>query len=254
VRVSGLDVMTGFELRRDRRVMLVLGTDEAVAKRRLAGLPPFTVQFQLDRRKVATREQFIYVGIGVLLWALLQVFLFGRVAAWAARVAPDPRVVPVGLEALKSRLMSINRLNVPFTVGPGRRPDELYVDWRYADATWMDHMRVHGLRRAQRLVLRLDGGPRNVRAMERWSALDWSAGGGTDAARLAWRTSYGITFFHYAHERVFGLQVVNGRPTVVPSYAYTFNLQEMKQPVIDVIANAGWTYRPVITFFRPIGG
>ncbi|MGE3936183.1 MAG: hypothetical protein AB7F67_23170, partial [Rhodospirillaceae bacterium] len=85
-------------------------------------------------------------------------------------------------------------------------------------------------------------------------SLDWSAGGGPDLGRLSWKTHYGITFFHYAHERVFGLQIVNGRPTLNPTYAYTFNLQEMKQPVIEVITNAGWTYKPVITFFRPIGG
>lgn len=35
---------------------------------------------------------------------------------------------------------------------------------------------------------------------------------------------------------------------------YTFNLNEMKQPMIEIIRYAGWTFRPVITFFRPIGG
>lgn len=255
IRVSAFDGrMTGFQLRRDRRALLVLGPDEETAKKRLAGLPGLVGAATLVPVKAATARQMTWVATGVGLWALLQFFLFGRVASWAARVAPDPRIVPVGLEALKSRLMAINGLNVPFTVSPGRRPNELYVDWRYADAKWLDHMRVHGMRRSYRMVLRLDGGPHNVRVMERWSSLDWSAGGGPDLGRLSWKTHYGITFFHYAHERVFGLRIVNGRPTLNPTYAYTFNLQEMKQPVIEIIINAGWTYKPVITFFRPIGG
>jgi len=28
----------------------------------------------------------------------------------------------------------------------------------------------------------------------------------------------------------------------------------MKQPMIEIIRHAGWNFRPVITFFRPIGG
>src|SRR5262249_45736534 len=141
---------------------------------------------------------------------------------------------------------------VPFTVSAGKEPNELVVDWRYADATWTDLMRVHKMQRGYRLVLRLDGDAHNVRAMEQLSSLDLSAG--ATAASLDWETSYGINFFHYQHERVFGLQIKDGQLTLDPSYAYTFNLQELKQPIIDVIRSAGWEYRPVLTFFRPIGG
>lgn len=42
--------------------------------------------------------------------------------------------------------------------------------------------------------------------------------------------------------------------TLEPSYAYTFNLQELKQPIIDVIRNVGWEYRPVLTFFSRSAG
>jgi hypothetical protein len=185
-------------------------------------------------------------------WALLQFFLFGRVASWAGAVPPEPGVQPVAVEQLMSKLMAVNSLKVPFTVTAGEEPNEIYIDWRYADATWFDLMRVHHMNRAYRLVLRLDADTKRVRAMERSSELDLSAG--LSAASLAWKTSYGINFFHYQHERVFGLQIKDGTLTLEPSYAYTFNLQELKQPIIDIVRGAGWDYRPVITFFRPIGG
>ena len=43
-------------------------------------------------------------------------------------------------------------------------------------------------------------------------------------------------------------------PSLDLSYAYTFDSRELKQPVIEAIHDAGWEYRPVVTFVRAIGG
>ena len=254
-RVSAREMMAGRVLRDPRRIMLVLGMQEEAAAKRLAATPGFTATTSVaatGAAKGASKTQFFVVLAGVLGWAALQFFLFGRVASWAGGVPAAPGATPVAIEELKSRLLAVNKMNVPFTVSAGEQPNELYVDWRYADATWVDLMRVHKMQRGYRLVMRLDDGARNVRAMEQMSSLDLSAG--ISAARLDWKTSYGINFAHYQHERVFGLQIKDGMLTLEPSYAYTFNLHEIKQPIIDVIRNAGWEFRPVITFFRPIGG
>jgi len=113
-------------------------------------------------------------------------------------------------------------------------------------------MRGHGLRRTYRLVLRLDERNRIVRAVERHAELDWSAGAAPTIATLRWQTTYGINFFQYQHGRVFGLQIRNGQPTLDLSYAYTFSLRELKNPIIDLVADAGWQFRPVITFFPSV--
>jgi hypothetical protein len=251
-RVSARGMMTGRVLRDDRRVMVALGLQEDAVLQRLARTPALATVPGPGGGKRPGKAQLVAVFAGVMTWAALQFFIFGRVASWAGGVPPAPGTTPVAIAELKSRLMGINTMNVPFTVSPGSRPDELYVDWRYADATWFDLMRVHKMRRAYRLVLRLDADDHNVRAMEQTSSLDLSAGVST--ARLDWKTSYGINFYHYQHERVFGLQIKNGQLALEPSYAYTFDLRELKQPIIEVIRNAGWEFRPVITFFRPIGG
>jgi hypothetical protein len=251
-RVVGAGGMAGRVLRDQRRILLAIGLQEDAALQRLAGTPGLAMVPGSGSGKLPSKRQLVIVFGGVLAWAALQFFLFGRVASWAGGVPAAPGATPAAAEQLKARLMSVNALGVPFTVSAGRQPDELHVDWRYADAAWFDLMRVHKMQRAYRLVLRLDRDDHNVRGMEQMSALDLSAG--ATAASLEWKSSYGINFVHYHHERVFGLQIKNGQLTLEPSYAYTFNLQELKQPIIDIIRNAGWEFRPVITFFRPIGG
>jgi hypothetical protein len=125
------------------------------------------------------------------------------------------------------------------------RPDgALEVNWRYADARWFDLMRVHRLKRAHRLVLFPDESSRTVRVREYWSAFDASAGPG--GLRLDWKAATGIQFFALEHQRVFGAQLgPDGRPTGETSKAYTFNLQEMKAPLIAAVTNAGWRWQPV---------
>lgn len=191
---------------------------------------------------------------GIFAWAGLQFFIFGRIASWAGGEPAVPGVAPVAVETLMQRLLSINEQDVPYTIKRGSHANELVVDWRYADAKWLDLMRIHGMSKGYRLVLRFDEGAHNVRAQDRYASFDWSAGRGPNLLSLNWNMSLGITFYEYQHERVFGLQFKDGKPTFDLSYAYTFDLGELKQPMIEIVRHAGWNFRPVITFFRPIGG
>lgn len=46
---------------------------------------------------------------------------------------------------------------------------------------------------------------------------------------------------------MFGLQIgKDGTITPNLSYSYTFDLQEMKAPLIQAVTAAGWRWRPVI--------
>jgi hypothetical protein len=84
-----------------------------------------------------------------------------------------------------------------------------------------------------------------VRATDYVASFDWSAGRG--GANLEWKTGFGIVFFQYEHQRVFGLQLdEQGRFKPELSYAYTFNLQEMKSPLIEAVTRAGWNWRPTV--------
>ena len=67
-------------------------------------------------------------------------------------------------ERVDVRLLALNEQNIPFAISRGKRDNEIVVDWRYADAKWLDLMRLHGMSRGYRLVLRLDEGAHNVRS------------------------------------------------------------------------------------------
>src|SRR3546814_3310900 len=82
----------------------------------------------------------------------MQFFIFGRVATWVSAVPAVPGIQPVAVETLMQRLLSINDQDVPYTISRGTHTNEIIVDWRYADATWLDLMRAHGMRKGYRLV------------------------------------------------------------------------------------------------------
>jgi hypothetical protein len=106
------------------------------------------------------------------------------------------------------------------------------------------------MKRMHRLVLQLDETSRKVRVREYWSAFDASAG--LRDLRLDWKAASGIQFFAVEHRRVLGAQLgPEGMPNGQLSSAYTFNLQELKQPVIDVVTNGGWQWQPV-TWNAPV--
>ena len=251
-RLTAREGMTGLLLRDPTRMLVVLGFQPGAAERRLARMPGLNLVPNPAARKVPTKNQLLMVGAGVFGWALLQFFIFGRVASWVATTPAAPGVEPVSAVVLQQRLMALNNRDMPFSVSRGTRPNEILVDWRYADAKWFDLMRVAGMRRTFRLTLRLDEGSHGARAMDSSAALDWSAGAGGD--NLSFKRSYGITFVAYERGGVLGFQFKNGMPTLDPVYTWRFNLNELRGPVAEVITGSGWNYKPVITFFRPIGG
>ncbi len=180
------------------------------------------------------------------LLVLIATLWFFKGSTWAASVAPvAENSLPASSSELRARLLAVEKLNQPITVAPGSSPDEVIVTWR-ADAAWLTFAQANGLKRTHRLVLHLDESSRTVRVREYISALDWSAG--ATGAAVKWHMKTGIVFFEHRHERVYGLQLdpATGRFKPELSYAYTFNLQELKAPFIAATTHAGWTWKPVL--------
>jgi hypothetical protein len=168
-------------------------------------------------------------------------FLKGLV--WATRVDAKPVERVLSVPELRERLIALNSLDIPFQIESAGE-DELDAIWRYADAKWVDLARVHGFRQIHRIHLSVDAANRKILATDYQSGYDWSAGRG--GASFTWKATTGIVLFQYEHERVYGVQLDDlGRPTLQLSYAYTFDLQEMKSPLIETITRAGWHWQPV---------
>ena len=184
------------------------------------------------------------MALAMPFYLLIVVAYFFKGASWASGKPAAINAQPVSAAELTSRIESINALDVPFRIERGAEPGELFATWRYADAKWVDLARAHGMRRMHRIRLVLDESAHVVRATDYSASHDWSAG--ADGARIEWKAATGIVFFQREHQRVFGLQLdESGRLKPELSYAYTFDLAEMKQPLIQAVTRAGWTWRPV---------
>lgn len=180
---------------------------------------------------------------GVLAMVALAAWWFFAGSAWAARVPAEHGTVPLPAAALKARLLAVNQADVPMQVET--LPDgRVAVTWRYADARFVDFTQAHRMVRTQRLLLRLDEAARRVSVTEQSTELDARAGIG--GVSLRWRTALGISFFQVDHRRVLGLQFgPDGRPTGDLSYAWRFNLNELKAPFITAVTAAGWSWQPL---------
>jgi hypothetical protein len=185
----------------------------------------------------------------VAVYTLLVSWFFLRLVPWATEVEPQTVADRASAALLRERLLAVRFLDSPISIVPGHADDELVVDWKYADAKWVDHARAHGMRASHRLILELDESTRTVRGREFQTESGWDAGLG--GASIRWKASWEIVFYQYEHQRVFGLQVgPDGRLQPALEYSYTFNLQEMKDPVIAAVTAAGWRWRQVF-FFSP---
>lgn len=198
-------------------------------------LQPLGTWFQSTGMKVA----------GVLLMVALYTLSFFKGAAWASRTPAASGVPHLTASQLTARLEAINALDVPFRIERAPQPNQLHASWRYADAKWFDLARANGLRRTFRLRLTLDEASRTVRTTDEVAEFDWAAG--RDGARLEWKAITGIVFFHAEQRRIVGLQLdQHGRFQPNLSYAYKFNLDELKSPLVATVTRAGWTWSPTV--------
>jgi hypothetical protein len=173
------------------------------------------------------------------------VFWFFKASAWSVRQPPQGAIRPEPASSLRDRLRSLNQQDRPVQVIAPTDGNTVDITWRYGDAQWFDLMRAHKMRRTHKLVLRLDETSHTARVVEYWSAFDASAGPG--GLSLKWTAARGMQFFEFEHRRVFGVQLdPSGKATGELSKAYTFNLQELKQPVIEAVTASGWTWQPVM--------
>lgn len=189
---------------------------------------------------------------GVGIYVVLLIFALARGGAWAGRLTPHGAVAPAEPETLRRRLLAINALNQPFHVveeGAGR----LVAEWRLADPAWTTVMATSGLRRAYRFYLDIDEATRTVRVLEKTYKIAWDGGIRSVSGRVAF--FQGITFKSLDGGAALGVSSAPGAaPVANEGYAYRFDPSEIRKPLAEIVTGNGWTWQPVMTFFRPVGG
>jgi hypothetical protein len=240
----------GLVLAVGNRIVQVEAPEEPVVDARFASLPFVIENPQPGLLWVLFEHHLRAFGVGFALYTLLWGVLMLRGGGWAARIAPPGGTPPVAAEVLSARLRAINALDVPFKVH--EEAGRLVAEWRISDARWTRRLEAGGLKMTHRVRMALDPATHKVRVQDTVRTLSWRAGVGS----VGWSFSSfrGISFVQCTRGVAVGLLFKDGTWAVTPAYNYRFDVTEMKNPLIEVIVQSGWTFNPVVTFFRPLGG
>ncbi|HET7464227.1 MAG TPA: hypothetical protein VFJ82_23420 [Longimicrobium sp.] len=185
---------------------------------------------------------------GLVLYILAFGLVLARGASWAAEIAPSPQSAPVPANTLRSRILALNGMDLPFYVR--EEPNGLLVaEWRIVDARWIGLMEAGGLREIHRIYLELEPDAHRVRSLDVHRSVAWN--GGIAYATGSFSFFRGISFFDYSRGMMGGLFFQDGRWTM-QAYDYRFVLSEMKGPLVQAIAGSGWSFAPVLTLSRPL--
>jgi hypothetical protein len=141
---------------------------------------------------------------------------------------------------LYNRIMALNRPTAPYRIVDGRSENvDLIAEWKIVDAQWYEIFAKANLTKVFRIYLKFDPARREVRAMDREFTISWRAGVPSLSGQAG--------FFKGQKSSVsFGIGTgftENLAPGMV--YKYKFNTKELKEPIQQVIASCGWSYKGV---------
>jgi hypothetical protein len=144
---------------------------------------------------------------------------------------------------LRERLLALNNDQVPFSVAPGTESD-VEAAWKIVDAQWYEIFAKAGLEKSHKIYLGLDEGKHEARALEEAWEVEWRAG--VPSLSLSMQKQQGRTLFSKSAGTAYAFTGVNPLD-FGQAYSYRFDVSEMKDPIVDTILAAGWTYVPVTT-------
>ena len=160
-----------------------------------------------------------------------------------AAVDPIQGAGKVPLDELKNRLLQVNQFDVPFTIKE-RNSNILTAEWRL-DAKWQGVIENERIEHAITLDMKLDERRGTVSVIEHKKKVVKEKGIFSLKAQLEYFR--GISFKSYEAGVTYGLSYVDGEFKVT-GHRYRFNVQEMKNPLIEVVTRSGWKWQPHILF------
>ncbi|OWT56191.1 hypothetical protein [Candidimonas nitroreducens] len=190
----------------------------------------------------------------LLPYIVVMALLFLRMVSWSMTFEPAPGSHAISAQDLRQRMLVMNSgAEFPFTVSPGKRADEVIVDWKYADAAWLDLMRIHKISSLSRITIRFDETDHTARVHEQ--EIQFNASGGLDGLNLSFNMKWGaVTFYEHHKETVYGIQIEHGRPVAKLSYSYEFDIREMRDPLLKLTTENGWRFKCVPLFVKWLTG
>ncbi len=155
------------------------------------------------------------------------------------------RPAPAGVErkpvaTLREQLLAINRKTAPFTVRDGGPEGvDLVAEWRIVDAKWYEIFAKAGIKRVFKILMKFDDLKGEVRAVDQEWSVEWRAGTpemslkGEAFRGQVWEKSFEVVY-------AFREDLSYGKV-----YEYSFDTEEMKNPLIEATRQAGWGWKGV---------
>jgi len=187
--------------------------------------------------------------LGFLAYGFVQIFLiFPMMGSWAAAVEPRSEV-RLSSEELRKRLLSLNDEKLPFAVVPDSEdPNKIIASWKIVDEKWIELFAARGLRMQYELRMKLVKDNTIVKAQDNFRKFEYVGGVGGKGVKLGSRSSFfkGISLFQHARGLQYGVIYKDGKLKIDYAYNYTFDMAEIKNPIIEIITGSGWEFRPVV--------
>jgi hypothetical protein len=154
-----------------------------------------------------------------------------------------PGVSPLSKEELLSKLLDLNREDLPFKVEKGGDVD-LLAQWKIVDASWYEIFAKANLEKVHKIWLSLDENEQTVKVAEESYNVSWRAG--VPELSLGMQKFQGRTI----GSKSFGIGYAFKSPDPLSFgkvYQYRFDVSEMKRPIIEIVTASGWDFVPVIS-------
>lgn len=188
-------------------------------------------------------------AIAYVAWGLVQIFLtFPIMGSWAAAIMPQTSVRAPSAD-LKMKLLSLNNEKLPFIVTQDpKKADRLVALWKIADEKWIELFAARGLRIQYELRMKIDEDKGRVLAQDNFRKFEYTGGIRGGDVKFSRQLSFfkGIQLFQYERSAQYGVIYKDGQLKINYAYNYKFNINEVKNPVIQISTGSGWEFRPVV--------
>jgi len=159
------------------------------------------------------------------------------------------RSAPKGVQAesvakLHERLMDINRETAPFKIRSGAPEGvDLVAEWKIVDAKWYSIFAKAGTKRVFKVLMNLDTAKHEIRAQDQSWEVEWELGApNLQLSASANAKAFKGVSWEKSYEKVWAFREDLSYGTI---YEYYFDTNEIKKPLKDATAAAGWGWRGV---------
>lgn len=199
------------------------------------------------------RASFLWSAFAYAAYGLIQIFLvFPVIGSWAAAVEPQTRV-RVSSQELKQTLLSLNDERLPFAVlRDSGNPDRLVASWKIADEKWTELFAARRLRIQYELRMKILDGKGIVLAQDNLRRFEYTSGASVGGIKFNSRFSFfkGISLLQYGRGVQYGVVYKDGKLKIDYAYNYKFQIDEVKNPIVQVVTGSGWEFRPTVFLMK----